>query len=110
MKEAGDMAEEPRSNLGKVGYVITIGKSREEAIRINNLARETIKIEIGALSDLTWDIIRNNARKKFYIACKACKVCDGLECAGKVPGIGGIGTGSAFTENLMALARFQINL
>ena len=110
MKEAGDMAEEPRSNLGKVGYVITIGKSREEAIRINNLARETIKIEIGALSDLTWDIIRNNARKKFYIACKACTVCDGLECAGKVPGIGGIGTGSAFTENLMALARFQINL
>ena len=110
MKEAGDMAEEPRSNMGKVGYVITVGKSREEAIRINNLARETLKIEIGALSDLTWDIIRNNARKKFYIACKACKVCDGLECAGKVPGIGGIGTGSAFTENLTALARFQINL
>ena len=110
MKEAGDMAEEPRSNMGKVGYVITVGKSREDAIRINNLARETLKIEIGALSDLTWDIIRNNARKKFYIACKACKVCDGLECAGKVPGIGGIGTGSAFTENLTALARFQINL
>ena len=110
MKEAGDMAEEPRSNMGKVGYVITVGKSREEAIRIYNLARENLKIEIGALSDLTWDIIRNNARKKFYIACKACKVCDGLECAGKVPGIGGIGTGSAFTENLTALARFQINL
>ena len=79
MKEAGDMAEEPRSNMGKVGYVITVGKSREEAICVNNLARETLKIEIGALSDLTWDIIRNNARKKFYIACKACKVCDGLE-------------------------------
>jgi len=110
MKEAGDMAEEPRSNMGKVGYVITVGKTREEAIRVNNLARETLKIEIGAPSDLTWDIIRNNARKKFYIACKACTVCDGLECAGKVPGIGGIGTGSAFTENLTALARYQINL
>ncbi len=110
MKEAGDMAEEPRSNMGKVGYVITTGKTREEAIRINDLARETIKIEIGASNDLTWDIIRNNARKKFYIACKACTVCDGLECAGKVPGIGGIGTGSAFTENLTALARYQVNL
>ena len=110
MKEAGDMAEEPRSNLGKVGYVITVGKTREEAIRINYLARETLKIEIGAPNDLTWDIIRNNARKKFYIACKACVVCDGLECAGKVPGIGGIGTGSSFTENLTALARYQINL
>ena len=110
MKEAGDMAEEPRSNMGKVGYVITVGKTREEAIRINDLARETLKIEIGAPNDLTWDIIRNNARKKFYIACKACVVCDGLECAGKVPGIGGIGTGSSFTENLTALARYQINL
>jgi isopentenyl diphosphate isomerase/L-lactate dehydrogenase-like FMN-dependent dehydrogenase/biotin carboxylase len=110
MKEAGDMAEEPRSNLGKVGYVITVGKTREEAIRINDLAREILKIEIGAPNDLTWDIIRNNARKKFYIACKACVVCDGLECAGKVPGIGGIGTGSSFTENLTALARYQINL
>ena len=110
MKEAGDMAEEPRSNMGKVGYVITVGKTREEAIRINNLARDALKIEIGAANDLTWDIIRNNARKKFYIACKACIVCDGVECAGKVPGIGGIGTGTSFTENLTALARYQINL
>ena len=110
MKEAGDMAEEPRSNMGKVGYVITVGKTREEAIRINDLARKTLTIEIGAPNDLTWDIIRNNARKKFYIACKACTVCDGVECAGKVPGIGGIGTGSAFTENLTALARYQVNL
>ena len=110
MKEAGDMAEEPRSNMGKVGYVITVAKTREEAIRINDLARETLKIEIGAPNDLTWDIIRNNARRKFYVACKACTVCDGVECAGKVPGIGGIGTGSTFTENLTALARYQINL
>ncbi len=110
MKEAGDMAEELRSNMGKTGYVITVGKTREEAIRINDLAREILKIEIGASNDLTWDIIRNNARKKFYIACKACTVCDGRECAGKVPGIGGIGTGSTFTENLTALARYQINL
>ncbi len=110
MKEAGDMAEEPRSNLGKVGYVITVGKTREEAIRINDLAREILKIEIGASNDLTWDIIRNNARRKFYVACKACTVCDGVECAGKVPGIGGIGTGSTFTENLTALARYQVNL
>jgi biotin carboxylase/NAD(P)H-dependent flavin oxidoreductase YrpB (nitropropane dioxygenase family) len=110
MKEAGDMAEEPRSNMGKVGYVITVAKTREEAIRINDLARETLKIEIGAPNDLTWDSIRNNARRKFYVACKACTVCDGVECAGKVPGIGGIGTGSTFTENLTALARYQVNL
>jgi isopentenyl diphosphate isomerase/L-lactate dehydrogenase-like FMN-dependent dehydrogenase len=110
MKEAGDSMEEPKSNIGKLGYVITVAKTREEAIRINDLARETIQVAVGSSNALTWDIIRNNARKKFYVACKACTVCDGLECAGKVPGIGGIGTGSSFTENLTALARYQVNL
>ncbi|MCH8313188.1 MAG: ATP-grasp domain-containing protein, partial [Nitrospinae bacterium] len=85
MKEAGDQAEEVTSNLGKTGYVITVGKTREEAIRINDLARKTIRIEVGESNTLTWDIIRNNARRKFYVACKACVVCDGVECRGKVP-------------------------
>jgi isopentenyl diphosphate isomerase/L-lactate dehydrogenase-like FMN-dependent dehydrogenase/biotin carboxylase len=110
MKEAGDMAEELTSNMGKTGYVITTAKTREEAIRINDLARKTIRVETGTPNQLTWDIIRNNARKKFYIACKACTVCDGVECSGKVPGIGGIGTGGSFHENLKALARYKVNL
>ena len=110
MKEAGDRAEVVTSNIGKTGYVITAAKTREEAICINDLAREMIRIEVGESHSLTWDIIRNNARKKFYVACKACVVCDGAECRGKVPGIGGIGTGESFTENLRALARYKINL
>ena len=110
MKEAGEWVEEPKSNMGKVGYIISTAKTREEAVRINDLARETIRIEVGASNALTWDVIRNNARKKFYVACKACVVCDGHECSGKVPGIGGIGTGSSFKENLTALARYQLNL
>ena len=110
LKEAGDSVDELRSNVGKTGYVITAAKTREEAIRINELARQTIQVKIGEPSELTWDVLRNNARKKFYIACKACIVCDGVECAGKVPGIGGIGSGSSFTENLHALGRYKINL
>ncbi len=110
MKEPGSRVEEVKSNIGKTAYVITVAQSREDAIRINDLARQTIQIELGADNVLTWDIIRNQARKKFYVACKACPVCDGYECAGKVPGIGGIGTGSSFTVNLDALARYKINL
>lgn len=110
MKEVGDPVNELKSNIGKTAYVITAARTREDAIRINDLARQTIQVEVGAPTALTWDIIRNNARKKFYRACKACVVCDGLECAGKVPGIGGIGTGDSFTENLRALARYKINL
>ena len=110
MKEPGDVVEELKSNLGKAGYVITTGKTREEAIRINDLARRTLVVETGSEQTLTWDIIRNQARRKFYAACKACVVCDGVECAGKVPGIGGIGTGGSFHENLRALARYKLNL
>ncbi|MEC7641039.1 MAG: alpha-hydroxy-acid oxidizing protein, partial [Nitrospinota bacterium] len=110
MNEAGDIINELKSNLGKAGYVISVGKTRQEAIQRNDLARRTIKIETGRTDALTWEIIRNNARRKFYIACKACPVCDGVECAGKVPGIGGIGTGGSFTENLSALARYKVNI
>ena len=110
LKEPGDIVTPIRSNMGKTGYVITSAKTREEAIRINDLARGAIHIETGSEDNLTWDIIRNNARKKFYIACKACPVCDGVECAGKVPGIGGIGSGSSFTANLTALSRYHVNL
>jgi isopentenyl diphosphate isomerase/L-lactate dehydrogenase-like FMN-dependent dehydrogenase/biotin carboxylase len=110
MKEAGDAVSDLTSNMGKVGYVITAAKTREDAIHINDLARQVIQIEVGQANTLSWDIIRNNARKKFYVACKACVVCDGAECAGKMPGIGGIGSGSSFTENLTALAKYKINL
>ncbi len=110
MKEPGDIVSDLRSNMGKTGYVITTAKTREEAIRINELARQTLKVETGNEQTITWDIIRNNARRKFYVACKACVVCDGIECSGKVPGIGGIGTGGSFHENLTALARYKLNL
>ncbi|QPJ62897.1 MAG: ATP-grasp domain-containing protein [Candidatus Nitronauta litoralis] len=110
MKEPGDSVGDLRSNMGKTGYVITTAKTREEAIRINELARQTLKVETGNEQTITWDIIRNNARRKFYVACKACVVCDGVECSGKVPGIGGIGTGGSFHENLKALARYKLNL
>ncbi|MBI4388739.1 MAG: alpha-hydroxy-acid oxidizing protein [Nitrospinae bacterium] len=110
LKEPGDAVSDLKSNMGKAGYVITVAKTREEAIHINDLARQVIQIDVGPSGVLTWDIIRNNARRKFYAACKACPVCDGVECAGKVPGIGGIGTGSSFTVNLEALARYKINL
>ena len=110
LKEPGDRVDSIRSNMEKTGYVITVAETREDAIRINDMARETIRIETGPEDKLTWDTIRNNARKKFYIACKACPVCDGVECAGKVPGIGGIGSGSSFMDNLTALSCYRLNL
>ncbi len=56
--------------------------------------------------------VRNQARKLMEGFCKVCPVCDGRACAGEVPGMGGIGTGSAFRDNVQALSecRFQMRV
>ena len=40
------------------------------------------------------------ARQNLNGSCKVCKACNGVACSGEVPGMGGKGTGSAFTEKL----------
>ena len=42
--------------------------------------------------------------------CRVCPVCDGRACAGETPGMGGIGTGSAFKNNVAALAGVRLNM
>jgi 4-hydroxymandelate oxidase len=50
------------------------------------------------------------AREKFKGACRVCPVCNGRTCAGEMPGMGGIGTGSSFMANFDSLARIKLNL
>jgi 4-hydroxymandelate oxidase len=54
--------------------------------------------------------IRSNAKDLMKGFCRVCKVCDGRACAGEVPGMGGMGTGSGFTSNIEALARWRFNM
>ncbi|MGD9369359.1 MAG: alpha-hydroxy-acid oxidizing protein [Desulfobacteraceae bacterium] len=54
--------------------------------------------------------IRSNAKELMKGYCRVCKVCDGSACAGEVPGMGGLGTGSGFMANLDALARWRLNM
>ncbi len=48
--------------------------------------------------------IRDNARKRMKGHCRVCPVCDGRACVGEVPGMGSLGTGTSFHNNLAALA------
>lgn len=48
--------------------------------------------------------IRRNARERIKERCRVCPICDGRACAGDVPGMGGIGTGASFQNNVKALA------
>jgi isopentenyl diphosphate isomerase/L-lactate dehydrogenase-like FMN-dependent dehydrogenase len=55
------------------------------------------------------DVLRV-AREKLYPFCRVCPECDGVACAGEVPGFGGIGTGSSFRNNYQALAKLHLRM
>ena len=42
--------------------------------------------------------MRDKARELYNGSCRVCKVCNGVACAGEVPGMGGKGTGDSFYE------------
>ena len=56
------------------------------------------------------DEIMERARKKLSHICKVCALCNGYECSGEVPGIGGIDSGKSFINNFFALEKYQLNL
>jgi hypothetical protein len=47
--------------------------------------------------------IFNNAKSK-VTKCRVCPVCNGVACAGEVPGMGGIGSGKSFQNNVKSLS------
>lgn len=55
-------------------------------------------------------ILKENAREKMKGYCNLCKTCDGIWCAGKVPGMGGTGTGSSFKINYENLKKIKLIL
>jgi len=54
--------------------------------------------------------VRTIAKEKLGKVCRVCPVCNGVVCAGEVPGVGGLGTGAAFKNNVQALAQYKLNL
>ncbi len=56
------------------------------------------------------EAVRATARERMKGFCRVCPVCDGRSCAGEVPGMGGLGTGKAFRNNISALDRVRLNM
>lgn len=54
--------------------------------------------------------VLKNARENLNGSCRVCKVCNGKTCSGEVPGMGGKGTGDAFTINIDALDSYKLNM
>lgn len=51
-----------------------------------------------------------NARENLNGSCRVCRECNGVACAGEVPGMGGSLTGSAFIENYESLKKVKLNM
>lgn len=51
---------------------------------------------------------RTVARERMQGHCSVCPRCDGRACSGRVPGMGGLGTGSSFRANIEALDRVKL--
>lgn len=55
------------------------------------------------------DVLKN-AKEKFDGTCRVCKDCNGVVCAGEVPGMGGKASGSSFIENRKSINDVKINM
>lgn len=53
-------------------------------------------------------ILKKIAKEKFGNVCRVCSICDGKACKGEVPGAGGVGSGRAFQNNLLALQNIKL--
>jgi 4-hydroxymandelate oxidase len=54
--------------------------------------------------------IYKNAKGLMKGYCSVCKECNGIACAGEVPGMGGLGTASSFKSNINALKKINFNM
>jgi isopentenyl diphosphate isomerase/L-lactate dehydrogenase-like FMN-dependent dehydrogenase len=52
----------------------------------------------------------DTARKLMKGYCRVCPECNGIACAGQVPGMGGLGTAASFKENVTALGKIRFNM
>jgi isopentenyl diphosphate isomerase/L-lactate dehydrogenase-like FMN-dependent dehydrogenase len=59
---------------------------------------------------MSYKEILKSARQNLNGSCKVCPVCNGKACAGEVPGMGGKGTGDAFSINVEALDSYKLNM
>ncbi|MBN1533659.1 MAG: alpha-hydroxy-acid oxidizing protein [Spirochaetes bacterium] len=104
----GDKVQSPKSNVEKAGHIIAIGSTLEEAEERVKLCKNVLKIELFEEAELSMEAIHLAAKEKLKKFCSVCKNCDGKTCATGVPGMGGIGTGESFRQNLKALQNYKI--
>ncbi len=109
-KKAGQILPKQKSNIDKIGHIIATGKSVEEAeTKLQQALAKTLTLQIDQTCGVDWQEVERNARTHFgNEICWVCRICDGLNCASGVPGMGGIGNMRSFQENIKAFQNTKI--
>ncbi|MDR3579248.1 MAG: alpha-hydroxy-acid oxidizing protein [Oryzomonas sp.] len=90
--------------------VQAVGRTEAHAAEdAKNEAKAASAAAAGGGAKKLSDVLKT-AREKLYPRCRVCPECDGVACSGEVPGMGGIGSGKAFRNNLQALAKYELNM
>lgn len=105
----GDVIKEPTNNIDKSGHVIITADTLNEANQIFEQVKKTIRFEVDEVFSVSEKEIADGARLRFgKEICWVCKVCDGVNCASGVPGMGGVGRMETFQDNYNALQEYHI--
>ena len=104
----GDKVNQPQSNVEKAGHIIAVGKTLEEVEESVKRCKDLLHIELFEEAELSMEAIQLAAKEKLRKFCSVCKVCDGKNCPTGVPGMGGLGTGESFRQNIISLRKYKI--
>ena len=106
--EVGDYVKMPINNIEKAGNLICVGENRDSAWEEINNALDILKINTVKEDELNWKDIKKKALERFNGTCFVCPECDGIQCRGQLPGMGGVGTSASFINNVKELRKYKL--
>ena len=108
-RKEGELMPPLTSNIDKVGHIIAKAENLVEAEEAVEEALQHLELEVDESYGINWQAVQAEARRRFGDqVCWVCKLCDGMNCASGVPGMGGVGSMESFRDNSRALAEIQI--
>lgn len=102
-----------QNNIGKLANIIlsfslSIEESKIKTLELHETGNALVHYSIKEILKEQKTIERISRKKWNHKYCWVCKVCDGINCASSVPGMGGRGSGTSFQDNIKALALYKI--
>lgn len=107
-KEIGDEITSPKNNVEKAGHIIVVADDFKTAWETASKALATVEVYTESKSEpRSIEEIRKNSIGRLT-TCFACTDCNGIECRGKMPGMGSVGKGITFINNVRSVRKYAV--